>query len=147
MHTLEKILHRKREAFWFSERKRNKRKESRFKKEEKNKKEMKIFLFVLEQIWVFGGWYIYMQKDVEREEFLGREDRLKEKHKGIGENSNCNQGCPGMLLVTLGIFYPYSISPFVCFWIFNILLIGVDGKGHKLICWDWLLTCLPCFGF
>ena len=44
-----------------------------------------------------------MQKDVEREEFLGREDRLKEKHKGIGENSNCNQGCPGMLLVTLGI--------------------------------------------
>ena len=43
--------------------------------------------------------------------------------------------------------YPYSISPYICFWIFNILLIGVDEKGHKLICWDWLLTCLPCFGF
>ena len=27
----------------------------------------------------------------------------EEKHKGIGEESNCNQGCPGMLLVILGI--------------------------------------------
>ena len=24
-----------------------------------------------------------------------------------------------------------------------ILLIGVDGKGHRLFYWDWLLTCLP----
>ena len=23
----------------------------------------------------------------------------------------------------------------------------MDGRGHKLICWDWLLSCLPCFGF
>ena len=30
-------------------------------------------------------------------------DRLEKKHKGIGEESNCNQGCPGMLLVTFGI--------------------------------------------
>ena len=30
-------------------------------------------------------------------------DRLEEEHKGIGEESNCNQGCPGMLLVILGI--------------------------------------------
>ena len=28
--------------------------------------------------------------------------------------------------------YLYSISPCVRFWIFNILLFGVDGKGHKL---------------
>ena len=45
----ENILHRKREAFWFSERKGNKRKESRFKKEERNKNERGIFLFVLEK--------------------------------------------------------------------------------------------------
>ena len=24
-----------------------------------------------------------------------------------------------------------------------ILLIGVDGRGHRLFYWDWLLTCLP----
>ena len=23
------------------------------------------------------------------------------------------------------------------------VLIGVDEKGHRLFCWDWLLTCLP----
>ena len=36
-------------------------------------------------------------------------------------------------------FYPYSISPFGCFWKFNVLLIGVDEKGHNLFWWYWLL--------
>ena len=36
--------------------------------------------------------------------------------------------------------YPYSISSCVRFWIFNVILIGVDGKGHKLFCLYWLLT-------
>lgn len=26
---------------------------------------------------------------------------------------------------------------------FNILLFGVDGKGHNLFCWYWLFMCLP----
>ena len=31
--------------------------------------------------------------------------------------------------------------------IFNVLSFGVDGKGHKLFCWDWSFTTPPCFDF
>ena len=64
------------------------------------------------------------------------------------EKSNCNQGYPGMLLVTLRILIH---TRFVCVfdsWIFNCCVdFCVDEKGHNLFCWDWLLACLPCFGF
>lgn len=43
---------------------------------------------------------IYVREEKERGDLR---DRLEEKHKGIGEESNCNQGCPGMILATLGI--------------------------------------------
>ena len=43
--------------------------------------------------------------------------------------------------------YLYSISPFGRFGVFNILLIGVDGKGHKLFCWNWFFIYLLCSSF
>ena len=46
----------------------------------------------LQRYWNFWG--------LEERRFF---DRREEKHKGIGEESNCNQGCPGMILATLGI--------------------------------------------
>ena len=44
-------------------------------------------------------------------------------------------------------FYLCSIFPRVRLRIFNVLLIGVDEKGHNLFCWDSLPACLPCFDF
>ena len=29
----------------------------------------------------------------------------------------------------------------------NVLLISVDEKGHKLLCWNWFFVCLPCSSF
>ena len=41
----------------------------------------------------------------------------------------------------------YSISPSGRFRMLNVLLIGVDEKGHKLLCWNWFFVCLLCFSF
>ena len=41
----------------------------------------------------------------------------------------------------------YSIPHSGCFGIFNVLLIGVDEKGHKLLGWNWFFVCLLCYSF
>ena len=53
-------------------------------------------------------WRRFLGEEGKRENFFwgwkrGFLDRWEEKHKGIGEESNCNQGCPGMILATLGM--------------------------------------------
>ena len=53
------------------------------------------YIYVGELFWLSGGDSFWAARIGE---FL-----REEKHKGIGEESNCNQGCPGMLLVTLEI--------------------------------------------
>ena len=81
----ENILHRKRETFWFSERKGNKRKESRFKKEEKKIKERGDFHF-WNRFRGFGGWYIRKKGCWEKRGiFIFWGDHLEEKHKGAGK--------------------------------------------------------------
>ena len=70
-------------------------------------------------------------------------DRREEKHKGIGEESNCNQGCPGMILATLGILTHTWFFRVFDSWIFNCLVdFCVDEKGHNLFYWEWLVVCL-----
>ena len=59
------------------------------------------------------------------------------------EKSNCNQGRSGMFLDVLEIItYAWFLHVFR-FWIFNVLLIGVDAKGHKFFSRYWLLMCSP----
>ena len=46
-------------------------------------------------------------------------DRLEEKHKGIGEENNCNQGCPGMILtriLTHTWFLRVFVSEHLIYW-------------------------------
>ena len=61
--------------------------------------------------------------------------------------SNCSQLCPGMLLITLGVLTHIWFLHFGHSEIVNVLLFGVDEKGHELFCWDWLFTTPPCFDF
>ena len=74
-------------------------------------------------------------------------DRLEEKAQRNWKREQLQPRLPRYASRHSWNHYPYSFFPCICFWIFNIPLIGVDEKGHKLICWDWLFTCLPCFGF
>ena len=41
----------------------------------------------------------------------------------------------------------YLISPFGHFKMLNFLLIGVDEKGYKLLCWNWFFVYLLCSSF
>ena len=50
------------------------------------------------------------------------------------EMIKCNRVCLGMFLVTLGILTHIRFLRMFVFLIFNILFIGVDGKGHELFC-------------
>ena len=105
------------------------------KKKEKKKGNRRIFLFGNK----FRSWrviHIYRRKDggkgIQRI-FCGEAQRKQEK-------SNCNQGRSGMFLDVLEIItYAWFLHVFH-FWIFNVLLIGVDAKGHKFFlvdigCW------------
>ena len=78
----------------------------RFKKRKRRRKEIGEFSF-WERNLGLEGRYICEKKDFSGGQStywsLEGEDRREEKHKGIGEESNCNQGCPGMILATLGI--------------------------------------------
>ena len=60
-------------------------------------------------------------------------------------NTSQKQVLPGT--VTWNSHLLISIWFYIVFLFFAnpgiILLIGVDGKGHRLFYWDWLLTCLP----
>ena len=87
----------------------------------------------------FLGWYIYIRKDVGEQGFW---DCLEEKHRGAGKDQ-VQPSLSRYVSCYSWNSYPYSISSYVRFLIFNILFIGVDGKGHKLFCWYWLLACLP----
>ena len=89
----------------------------------------------------FRGWYIYGGDSFfswrgrigwlgEILRIFGSEEQRKRK------KSNCNQGYPGMLFVTLGIF---THVRFFNVFVFEYLLycwFCVDGKGHKLF---WLI--------
>ena len=119
-------------------------------KREENKKEKKkgrnegIFL---QQIWgvLLEGWYIYVREEREKRRiFL---DGQGQKSARRWKRSNCNRLCPGMLLVTLGVLTHIWFLHFGHLEISNVLLFGVDGKGHKLFCWDWSFTTPPCFDF
>ena len=63
------------------------------------------------------------------------------------ERGDCSQGSSRYVSGYSRNSYSCSISPCVCFWILNKLLIGVDVKGHKLFCWDWSFTSLSYFDF
>ena len=68
--------------------------------------------------------------------FCGEAQRKQEK-------SNCNQGRLSTFLDVLEIItYAWFLHVFR-FWIFNVLLIGVDAKGHKFFSRYWLLMCSP----
>ena len=90
------------------------------KKEEKKKGNRRIFLFGNK----FRSWrviHIYRRKDggkAIRRIFCGEAQRKQEK-------SNCNQGCPGILLVTLGI-----LTHFFCVFVYEYSYI-VDWCGRK----------------
>ena len=60
-------------------------------------------------------------------------DRLEEKHKGIEEESNCNQGWPGMLLITLEILT-------------HIRFLRVFVYEYLMYCWlMWTKRATSCF--
>ena len=80
---------------------------------------------------------------------------FEEKHKGIGEESNCNQGCPGMLLVILGIItHIRFLRAFVSGYLI-VLLIFVWTKraticfveiGYLPVCFVLILDVINAFG-
>ena len=74
---------------------------------------------------------------------------LRRKRKDSQKPSHCNQSCPGMHLVAFGILtYIWFFFREFDSWIYNCFVdFCVDEKGHNLLCWDWLLACLPCFDF
>ena len=60
-------------------------------------------------------------------------DCLEEKHRGAGKEQVQSSSSKYVSHYSWNS-YPYSISLYVHFLIFNILFIGVDRKGHKLFC-------------
>ena len=86
-----------------------------------------------EALWIVGGDSFFLVRGrigVARIRGLGEILRIFGEAQKKREKTNCNQGCPGILLVTLGIlahFFVYSFMNIL------ILLIGVDGKGHKIV--------------
>ena len=72
-----------------------------------------------------GGRSTHWRIERNSEDFLGESTKERERSK-------LNRVHPGMLLITLGILTHFF---FVCSFLNTlILLIGVDGKGHKLLC-------------
>ena len=61
------------------------------------------------------------------------------------ERSDCSQGSSRCIPGYSRNSFSCSISLCVRFWLFNILLVGVDVKGHKLFYWDLSFASLPYF--
>ena len=75
--------------------------------------------------------------------FRGRGDRLEEKHKGSGEKSNFNQGCLGMLLVTLGILtHIRFLRVFVSEYLIYCWLVWTEGATNWFVEIGYSLVCL-----
>ena len=110
------------------------------KKKEEKKKGNRRILLLGESFFFYWGRRSFLEQHA-LEDFWGRRTEETEK-------SNCNQGYPGMLLVTLRILIHTRFFCVFDSWIFNCPVdFCVDEKGHNLLCWDWLLACLPCFDF
>ena len=56
-----------------------------------------------------------------------------EKHTRTGKGGDGSQDCPGTLLVTLGVLTHIWFLHLVVSELFNVLLIGVDGKGPQVV--------------
>ena len=87
---------------------------------------------------------IHTARKVRREEAAKKEDFFWRRRTSHLKPSNTSQRQVLLGEITWNLHLLISIW---FYWFFEnpgaILLIGVDGKGHKLFCWDWLLTCLP----
>ena len=138
------------------------------KKRIRRKEERKIgdFVFFRKTNLGLEGWYIYVRKgkkrggrywSLEREEKEERTSKkedfylgivLRRKRKDSQQPSHYNQSCPGMHRVAFGILIYILFFRVFDSWVFDCLVdFCVDEKGHNLLCWDWLLACLPCFDF
>ena len=153
----EEILHGKGETFWFSKRKGSKRKESGFpswnwvfgrliqiqkRRGLQKEKKMERGDFPFWNRFGFWGLIYIREKGCWRRGDFGIVLRKSTKKR---ERSDCSQGSSRCIPGYSRNSFSCSISPCVCFRIFNILLVGVDVKGHKLFCWDLLFTSLPYF--
>ena len=106
------------------------------KRKRKRRKEIGEFSF-LETNLGLGGWYIYIGERMEEKGFRGF---FAEKHSGSRKRAIATK----VVWVRFSMFlklitYAWFLHVFH-FWIFNVLLIGVDAKGHKFFlvdigCW------------
>ena len=108
-------------------------------------------IYTWERMLEKGGFFL---EDLEQERMIRGGEKKEEpgilwlswrKSMEKWERSDCSQGSSRCVPSYSRNSYSCSISPCVHFWIFNILLVGVDVKGHKLFCWDWSFTSLPYF--
>ena len=93
----------------------------------------------LQQIWGFfeGGWYIYVREEKMEGEILfgawGHWRIFWRKSTEKPKRSDCSQGSSRCVPGYTRDSFSCSISPCVRFWMFSILLIGVDAKRPQIV--------------
>ena len=108
------------------------------KRKRKRRKEIGEFSFLETK---FRSWRVIHRKRMEEKKWGGF---FAEKHSGSRKRAIATKVvrvCSSMFLKL--ITYAWFLLVFLFFWIFNVLLIGVDAKGHKFFSRYWLLMCSP----